>query len=146
MTQVIIPKVIGKLDQQESLVGSDAKNALPISKTVGGMLPINENITNENLKQDLLNILSDEHSRKILDAIIDVPKSILEISNDTKVPMRTVYRKVQSFHDSQLLKISGNITDSGKKYFLYKSKIRSISAAYHQNNLVVNVIKNNTSN
>jgi len=99
-------------------------------------------IVDDSLKQNLLAALSDDSSRKILDAIIDVPKSILEISNDTQVPMRTVYRKIQSFHDSNLLKISGTITDSGKKYFLYKSRIHSITVSYQKNNLTVNMIKN----
>ena len=91
---------------------------------------IHESVTDDKLKQVLLDVLSDEPSRKILDAIIDMPKSILEISNDTQVPIRTVYRKIQSLHDSKLLKISGTITDSGKKYFLYKSKIHSINVSY----------------
>jgi len=101
-----------------------------------------QTITDDSLKQTLLVALSDDSSRKILDAIIDVPKSILEISNDTQVPMRTVYRKIQLLHDSKLLKISGTITDSGKKYFLYKSKIHSITVSYQKNNLIVNMIKN----
>ena len=101
-----------------------------------------QSITDDSLKQTLLSALSDDSSRNILDAIIDVPKSILEISNDTQVPMRTVYRKIQLLHDSKLLKISGTITDSGKKYFLYKSKIHSITVSYQKNNLIVNMIKN----
>lgn len=101
-----------------------------------------QTITDDSLKQTLLVALSDDSSRKILDAIIDVPKSILEISNDTQVPMRTVYRKIQSLHDSKLLKISGTITDSGKKYFLYKSKIHSITVSYQKNSLTVSMIKN----
>ena len=101
-----------------------------------------QTILDGDLKQILLTVLSDDASRKILDAIIDVPKSILEISVDTKVPIRTVYRKIQTLHDSQLLKISGTITDGGKKFFLYKSKINSITVSYQKNNLIVNMIKN----
>ena len=101
-----------------------------------------QTILDGDLKQILLTVLSDDASRKILDAIIDVPKSILEISVTTQVPIRTVYRKIQTLHDSQLLKISGTITDGGKKFFLYKSKINSITVSYQKNNLIVNMIKN----
>ena len=110
---------------------------MEISKASSG-----EHITNDELKEIFLNVLSDNSSRRILDAIIDTPKSILEINDETQVPMRTVYRKIRSMHDCNLLKISGTITDTGKKYFLYKSKIRSISASYYQSNLIVKVIKN----
>ena len=99
-------------------------------------------ISEDSLKQTYLAVIADESSRKIFDTITDVPKSILEISNETQVPIRTVYRKIQSFHDSNLLKISGTITDSGKKYFLYKSKIHSISASYNPNHLEVYVTLN----
>ena len=100
-----------------------------------------ESVTDDKLKQLLLDVLSDEPSRKILDTIIDTPKSILEISSDAQVPIRTVYRKIQSLHDYKLLKISGTITDGGKKYFLYKSKIHSITVSYEQSNLKVDMIK-----
>ncbi|WP_246271073.1 ArsR family transcriptional regulator [Nitrosopumilus cobalaminigenes] len=99
-------------------------------------------IDDEEIRQTFLNIISDNSSRMILDSIIDTAKSILEISDETQVPLRTVYRKIQLFHDSKLLKISGTVTDSGKKYFLYKSKVRSISISYHPKELIVNIIKN----
>ena len=111
------------------------------SQMIISNVQICESVTDDKLKQVLLDVLSDEPSRKILDTIIDTPKSILEISNDTQVPIRTVYRKIQSLHDSKLLKISGTITDSGKKYFLYKSKIHSITVSYEQSDLSVNMIK-----
>ena len=101
-----------------------------------------ETVADEDLKDTLLTILSDKPSRMILDTILDVPKSILEISNDTQVPLRTVYRKIQFLHDSRMLKISGTITDNGKKYFLYKSKIHSIITTYHKKILTVKITKN----
>ncbi|QLH03849.1 transcriptional regulator [Nitrosopumilus cobalaminigenes] len=106
------------------------------------MTSFSPGIDDEEIRQTFLNIISDNSSRMILDSIIDTAKSILEISDETQVPLRTVYRKIQLFHDSKLLKISGTVTDSGKKYFLYKSKVRSISISYHPKELIVNIIKN----
>lgn len=99
-------------------------------------------IRDEDQKQVYLYLVSDQYSRKIMDSIMDIPKAILEISNETKIPLRTVYRKIQMLYDSKMLKISGSMTDDGKKYFLYKSKIRSISVRYSKENCIVS-IKNN---
>ena len=99
-------------------------------------------IAGNDIKQSYLSAISDEYSRKILDTIIDVPKSILEISTESQIPLRTVYRKIQALQDSSLLKVSGAMTDDGKKYFLYKSKIRSVIMTYSKNTLLVKVITN----
>ena len=101
-----------------------------------------QTITDRESKQILLDVLADHTSRSILNAIIDIPKSIREISDETRVPLRTVYKKSQQFHDSKLLKVSGFVTESGKKYFLYKSLIRSIVTSYNNNVLTVEVTKN----
>lgn len=99
-------------------------------------------IRDEYQKQVYLDLVSDGYSRKIMDSIMDVPKAISEISNETKIPLRTVYRRIQTLHDSKMLKISGSMTDDGKKYFLYKSKVRSVSVRYSKQDCIVS-IKNN---
>ena len=38
-----------------------------------------------------------------------------------------MYRRLQTLYDAKLLAISGSINDDGKKYFLYKSRVKSIS-------------------
>lgn len=97
----------------------------------------------EDEKRDLyMNCISDESIRKILISITDIPKSVIEISSEQNIPLRTVYRKIQFLFDNKLLKISGAITESGKKFFLYKSKIRGISSHFVENELVVRVISN----
>ena len=44
-----------------------------------------------------------------------------------KIPISTVYRRLQTLYDAKLLAISGSINQDGKKYFLYKSRVKSIS-------------------
>ena len=51
----------------------------------------------------------------------------MEISSEKKIPISTVYRRLQTLYDAKLLAISGSINQDGKKYFLYKSKVKSIS-------------------
>ena len=103
---------------------------------------VNFKFVEEDQKNMYLECLSDESIRKILISITDIPKSVIEISNEQNIPLRTVYRKIQFLYDNKLLKISGAITESGKKFFLYKSKIKGISSNFIEDELIVRVIAN----
>ncbi len=87
-------------------------------------IPVTEKAT------PILWTLADSYSRTILKNIKHTPKSAAEISADTRIPISTVYRRVQALQDQKLVQISGSISKDGKKYFLYKSKIKSINAKF----------------
>ena len=101
-----------------------------------------EKIHDSNLNQIYLQTIADVYSRSILDNIMEMPKSPIEISTQTQIPLRTVYRKLQSMFDDGIIKISGNITESGKKYFMYKSKIRGLQTLYSEQKISVYIIRN----
>lgn len=101
-----------------------------------------EKIHDSNLNQRYLQTIADVYSRSILNSIMEMPKSPIEISTQTQIPLRTVYRKLQSMFDDGIIKISGNITESGKKYFMYKSKIRGLQTLYSEQKISVYVIRN----
>ncbi len=84
-------------------------------------------VEDEKRKQVILETLADQYSQDILQTIMDKPKSVTDITSETRIPVSTVYRRIQSLHDNKIVSISGTISDDGKKYFLYKSKIRSVS-------------------
>ncbi len=96
----------------------------------------------EEMKDILLRILADKYSRAILDATMDSPKSAIELSAECKIPISTAYRRVQELHDNKLLGISGSINDDGKKYFLYKSKIKSIMTCFNGGSLEIEIVPN----
>ena len=97
----------------------------------------------EDVKNDaLLSILSDKYCRFILEAIMNVPKSVIEISSEKKIPLSTVYRRIQTLHDSKLIQTSGMITDDGKRLFLYKSKIKGIKSKFESGKMDVELILN----
>ena len=81
----------------------------------------------EERKQVILEILADKYCKQILQNTLEKPKSAMEISGEKKIPISTVYRRLQTLYDAKLLSISGSISEDGKKYFLYKSKVKSIS-------------------
>jgi predicted transcriptional regulator len=75
-------------------------------------------------------ILGDSYCVTILKTIKEMPKSCIEICAETKIPISTVYRRVQTLYDLDLLRVTGSISNDGKKYFLYKSKIKSIEIKF----------------
>lgn len=93
-------------------------------------------------KDAILEVMSDKYCRAILENTMDKPKSAMEISAETKIPISTVYRRLQTLHDNKLLGISGSISDDGKKYFLYRSKIKSISTTFNGNYVEIEVVPN----
>jgi hypothetical protein len=99
-------------------------------------------VQEEVTKDVMLRILADRYSRAILDATMDLPKSAIELSVECKIPISTAYRRVQELHDNKLLGISGSINEDGKKYFLYKSKIKSIVACFNGGSLEIEIVPN----
>ena len=84
-------------------------------------------VIDDEKKQIILDILADKYCKFILHCTLEKPKSAMEISHEKKIPISTVYRRLQTLFDAKLLSISGSINQDGKKYFLYKSKVKSIS-------------------
>ena len=99
-------------------------------------------IEDDQKKEAILGIVSDRYCRQILYSTIDKPKSVMEISYENKIPISTVYRRIQTLHDNKLVKVSGLISSDGKKYFLYKSKVKAILSSYDGNQIEIQVIPN----
>ena len=74
---------------------------------------------------------------------MNIPKSVIEITAETKIPMSTTYRRIQSLHDNNLVVTSGMITDKGKGLFLYKSKVKGIQIRFSVVMTEVKLISNN---
>ncbi|MDH3824878.1 MAG: helix-turn-helix domain-containing protein [Nitrosopumilus sp.] len=99
-------------------------------------------IEEESTKDNLLGIVSDKYCRSILKAIMDKPKSAMEIAMECKIPISTVYRRIQNLHDSKMLYTSGQISDDGKKFFLYKSKIKEIQTYFNNGEVQIELVFN----
>ncbi|MFQ5573920.1 MAG: ArsR family transcriptional regulator [Nitrosopumilaceae archaeon] len=99
-------------------------------------------IEDDERKDAILEILADKYCRDIIEITMEKPKSAMDIAADTKIPISTVYRRLQALYDSKLMAISGMISDDGKKLFLYKSKIKSLCASFTGNYIEVEVVPN----
>jgi len=99
-------------------------------------------IEDDQRKEAILSIVSDKYSRQILYSTIDRPKSAVEISSENKIPISTVYRRIQILHDNKLVGVTGSISAEGKKSFLYKSKVKAIISSCNGNDIEIQVVPN----
>ena len=101
-----------------------------------------QKIMDEDRKQVILEILADKYCKLILHNTLEKPKSAMEISGEEKIPISTVYRRLQTLYDAKLLAISGSINQDGKKYFLYKSRVKSISLKCNLEETTIELVPN----
>ena len=101
-----------------------------------------QKVQEDSKKDILLEILSDKYCRSILNAIMYKPKSAMEITQECQIPVSTVYRRIQMLHDAKMLNTSGQISGDGKKFFLYKSKIKEIQTHYNNGEIQVELVLN----
>ena len=102
-------------------------------------------IMDDERKQIILEVLADKYCKQILHDTLEKPKSAMELSSDKKIPISTVYRRLQTLYDAKLLAISGSINEDGKKYFLYKSKVKSISLKCNLEETEIEIVPNSSS-
>lgn len=74
--------------------------------------------------QSVLDALGDHHSRAVLAACIDAPRSVKDICQAAGLPLATTYRQVHRLMELGLLLIERSaMTPEGKKYDLFRSRI-----------------------
>jgi predicted transcriptional regulator len=99
-------------------------------------------IMDDERKQIVLEVIADKYCKSILRNTLNKPKSAHQISQDAEIPISTVYRRLQTLFDAKLLAISGSINEDGKKYFLYQSRMKSISVKYDLDEAIVEIEPN----
>ncbi len=115
----------------------------PEMYTMQGLLETRR-IEDQGKKEAILELVSDKYCRAILKSTMTKPKSATDIVKETKIPISTIYRRLQDLHDNKLLNISGQISDDGKKLFLYKSKVRAISSTFDGEQIEIEIVPNFT--
>lgn len=94
-------------------------------------------IDEDEKKQKAFETFSDNYTRIILSTLMEKPKTAAEVSDETRIPATTVYRKINSLLENNLVRISGQISDNGKKNFLYKSKIKSFHITFTKDKFTI---------
>lgn len=92
-----------------------------------------------NKHEDIIRLISDQHTRKIIDAIQMQPKSAMQISKESGIELSSIYRRLHKLQKLDLMKITFKITHDGEKSFYYQSKISSVIAKYQEGKFYVNL-------
>ena len=98
-------------------------------------------IKDDERKQIYFQILSDQFCMGIISSIIDKPRTAVEIAKTTTIPISTVYRRLQFLQEHKMLKTSGGLNKDGK-YFVYQSKLKTISTFFDGSDTWVSVTPN----
>lgn len=70
--------------------------------------------------------LSDAYARRVLAVCVKAAKPVKDISHETGLPLATAYRHVNQLVEAGVLVIERSaMTEDGKKYDLYRSRVRS---------------------
>jgi DNA-binding transcriptional regulator YhcF (GntR family) len=103
------------------------------------------NIEDNDQKQIYLQIMSDKFCMRIISSIINDSKTAVKISKETSIPISTVYRRLQFLQENKIIKVLGGIGKDGK-FFVYKSRIKTISAMFDGEDVRLSVTSNSKKN
>ena len=100
-------------------------------------------VAEEERKKAVLRALLDDQSRLILTSTMLVPKSVVDITREQRIPVTSAYRKVKELKEFGLLRVERIVlTDDGKKYELVRSAIRAANVQFDKGILDVDVTTN----
>jgi hypothetical protein len=97
-------------------------------------------VVEQDRKDALLQSMADEFARKILLSTMSHAKTIQEIAEGDRIPISTCYRRVHELVSLRLLRVDQTIiTESGKKFELYRSLIKDAVVNFSSTELSVEV-------
>ena len=100
-------------------------------------------IIDESKKKAIVEALFDDQSRTILYSTTDTAKPVVDIMKETNIPMTSAYRKVKDLLKVNLLRTEGSeITEDGKRFYLYRSNINEAKLIYKNGDIEINIAPN----
>jgi len=100
-------------------------------------------VTNPKTMEGLVQLLSDEYSRKIAMSAVSKAKSVEELSQEDNVPLSTCYRRVHELVDSGIMIIERIvITPEGRKYELFRSAYKGMQINFEDGNVTIDATVN----
>ena len=95
------------------------------------------------VNQRVLAALADAQSRAILFSIIKEGKTAAELSQKHKIPLSSVYKKISDLEEISLIKVDKWVlSDNGKKFKLYKSRISKADVSIRKPEPVISLSPN----
>ena len=93
--------------------------------------------------QKVIESLADSESRAILFSIIKKAMTASELSDKLKIPLSSVYKKLNDLEDLTLVEVEKwMISDKGRKFKMYKSRISKADISIKKPEPVLNLMPN----
>ncbi|NIP62932.1 MAG: helix-turn-helix domain-containing protein [Nitrosopumilaceae archaeon] len=95
------------------------------------------------ITQKVIEALADAESRAILFSIIKKGKTAAELSDQLKIPLSSVYKKLADLEDLTLIQVEKwMISDKGRKFKVYRSRISKADISIRKPEPVLNLVPN----
>jgi uncharacterized protein YjiK len=95
------------------------------------------------VNQKVMEALADAQSRAILFSIIKQGKTAMELSEEHRIPLSSVYKKISDLEEIALVKVDRwLLSDNGKKFKLYKSRISKAEVTIRKPEPVITLTPN----
>jgi predicted transcriptional regulator len=92
----------------------------------------------------ILHELADRVACRIIISTISSAKTVSQIRQENKLPLSSIYKKVQKLSNADLLSIEKiNIDSNGRKVLFYRSRVRSIELNLNSEGILLHLVKNN---
>ena len=92
----------------------------------------------------ILQELADRIACRIIISTIDSAKTVSQIRQENKLPLSSIYKKVQRLSNADLLSIEKiNIDNKGRKVVFYRSRVSSIELNLNAEGILLHLVKNN---
>jgi predicted transcriptional regulator len=92
----------------------------------------------------ILQELADRIACRIIISTIGSAKTVSQIRVENKLPLSSIYKKVQKLSNADLLSIEKiNIDNKGRKVVFYRSRVSSIELNLNAEGILLHLVKNN---
>ncbi len=95
------------------------------------------------ITQKVIEALADAESRAILFSIIKKGKTAAELSEQLKIPLSSVYKKLADLEELTLIQVEKwMISDKGRKFKVYRSRISKADISIRKPEPVLSLVPN----
>ena len=95
------------------------------------------------IAQKIIEELADAESRAIIFSIVRKGKTATELAYKLKIPLSSVYKKLSDLENLSLVTVDRwEISDKGKRFKVYKSRISKADISIKRPEPVINLVPN----
>jgi len=84
-----------------------------------------QTVDDEQSIEEILDTIGDEHARRVLAAISREPRSAKELSDECDLSLPTVYRRIETLEENDLVRSETYVAEDGNHYDVYESNFDS---------------------